>query len=140
MSAFERCVVLLADDEPMVLQLASRALTRHGYDVIPAADGVSAYRAAEGRNGPIHLAVLDVVMPGLDGPALYHRLLSMRPEIKVLFMSGYDREQLQGLPGAPFLPKPFLPRALVERVNLILGNEDICALLDDETETAAASG
>ncbi len=130
--------MLVADDEPMVLQLAARALARHGYDVIPAPDGTAAYCAAENRDGPIHLALLDVVMPGLDGPTLYQRLQSIRPEIKVLFMSGYDRERLQGLPAAPFLAKPFLPRTLVERVNSILGNEDVCALLEDETETAAA--
>ena len=138
MSGFERCVVLVADDEPMVLQLATRALARHGYEVIPATDGMAAYRAAENRDGPIHLALLDVVMPGLDGPELYRRLQDIRPQTKVLFMSGYDREQLRTLPSAPFLPKPFLPRTLVERVNGILGNEDVCALLDEETETAAA--
>jgi len=139
MAAFERCVVLVADDEPVVLQLATRSLARHGYEVIPAADGAAAYRAAENREGPIHLALLDVVMPGLDGPALFERLKSIRPEIRVMFMSGYDRERLRGLPAAPFLAKPFLPRALVERVNGILGNEDVCALLDDESETAAAT-
>ena len=99
---------------------------------------MSAYRVAENRDGPIHLALLDVVMPGLDGPELYRRLQDIRPQTKVLFMSGYDREQLRALPSAPFLPKPFLPRTLVERVNAILGNEDVCALLDEETETAAA--
>src|SRR4051812_9426482 len=114
MGGFDRCVVLVADDEPMVLQLATRALPRHGYRVIAAADGESAYRAGESYDGPIHLALLDVVMPGLNGPQLYQRLKSMRPEIKVLFMSGYDREQLREFAAAPFLPKPFLPRALVD--------------------------
>jgi two-component system cell cycle sensor histidine kinase/response regulator CckA len=139
MAVFERCVVLIADDEPMVRQLAARALARHGYEVIPAEDGMAAYRAAENRAGPIHLAVLDVVMPGLSGPELYQRLNALLPGMKVLFMSGYDQDQLRALPPAPFLQKPFLPRTLVEQVNRILGNEDVCELLDDENETAAAS-
>jgi DNA-binding response OmpR family regulator len=138
MAAFERCVVLIADDEPMILQLASRALRRHGYEVIPATDGSSAYRAGESHDGPIHLALLDVVMPGLDGPEVYQRLKRTRPDLLVLFMSGYDRDRLRSMASAPFLPKPFLPRTLVERVNAILGNEDICVLLDDEVETARA--
>jgi DNA-binding response OmpR family regulator len=138
MAAFDRCVVLIADDEPAVLQLASRALTRHGYQVIPMPDGASACRAGERHQGPIHLALLDVVMPDLNGPEVYERLKSIRPEIRVLFMSGYNADQLKELPAAPFLPKPFLPRSLVERVNTILGNEDVCELLADEAETASA--
>jgi DNA-binding response OmpR family regulator len=138
MAAFERCVVLIADDEPMILQLASRALSRHGYEVIPAKDGLSAQQAAETRGGPIQLALLDVVMPWLDGPDVYQRLKHSRPDLKVLFMSGYDRGRLRGVSSEPFLQKPFVPRTLVERVNAILGNEDICVLLEDEVETARA--
>jgi two-component system cell cycle sensor histidine kinase/response regulator CckA len=139
MPTFERCVVLVADDEPTVLQLAARALRRHGYEVIAATDGLNACRIAETHAGPIHLAVLDVVMPGLTGPEVYQRLKEVRPKADVLFMSGYHPGQLSGMPAAPFLPKPFLPRTLVERVNQILGNEDVCVLLDDEMETASAS-
>src|SRR3954471_7069892 len=70
MLLFERCVVLIADDEPGILRLASHALTRHGYIVIPAPDGLSALRACREREGPIHLALLDVRMPGMSGPEL----------------------------------------------------------------------
>jgi two-component system cell cycle sensor histidine kinase/response regulator CckA len=131
-------VVLVADDEPTVLQIASRALARHGYEVITAPNGLSACRTAETHEGPIHLALLDIVMPDLAGPEVYHRLKAIRPKIEVLFMSGYQHGHMAGLPSAPFLPKPFLPRTLVERVNHILGNDDICVLSDDEVETASA--
>jgi DNA-binding response OmpR family regulator len=139
MAAFERCVVLVADDEPTVLLMAARALMRHGYEVIAAPNGVSACRVAETHDGPIHLALLDVIMPDLPGPEVYRRIQATRPKIEVLFMSGYHSRQFAELASAPFLPKPFLPRALVQRVNEILGNEDVCMLLDDEVETATAS-
>ena len=139
MAAFERCVVLVADDEPTVLQMASRSLVRHGYEVISAPNGLAACRAAETHDGPIHLALLDVVMPDLAGPEVYQRVKAVRPKIEVLYMSGYQPGQLAGLASAPFLPKPFLPRTLVQRVNEILGNEEVCVLLQDEVGTASAT-
>src|SRR5690349_25120681 len=101
MSSFERCVVLVADDEPAVLRIVSYALTRHGYTVIPASDGPSALAACQSREGPIHLALLDVMMPGMSGPELFQRLQEIHPTISVLFMSGYKAEHVAQL--APVL-------------------------------------
>src|SRR4051794_18627582 len=133
MSSFERCVVLVADDEPIILELVSRALIQHGYDVIRASDGTSALRACRERVGPVHLAVLDIMMPGMSGPELFVYLQEIHPKIEALFMSGYRPDQilelLPALNTTNFIPKPFRPRALVERVNQILNNEDVCALL-----------
>jgi CheY-like chemotaxis protein len=70
---FERCVVLVADDEPGILRLASHALTRHGYIVIPASDGLSALRACQERDGPIHLFLLDIMMLGMAGARIIRR-------------------------------------------------------------------
>lgn len=142
MASFERCVVLVADDEPTVLRTVTFALTRHGYIVIEAPDGPIALRKCAERDGPIHLAVLDVMMPGMTGPELLRYLQGLHPKIEVLFMSGYKPEQIVEL--APFIEdvqfisKPFLPRSLVERVNEILGNADVCTLLDDEAEARTA--
>ena len=94
MPSFERCVVLIADDEPAILRLASTALSRHGYDVLSVADGASALRACEQREGPIYLALLDIMMPYLTGPELYSCLNGSIPKSKVLFMSGYRPEQI----------------------------------------------
>jgi DNA-binding response OmpR family regulator len=137
---FERCVVLIADDEPAILQITSRALSRHGYDVITAPDGLSALRAGEERDGPIHLALLDIMMPGLKGTEVSAHLRAIHPKIEVLFMSGYRSEQIDtgALMDAHFIAKPFLPRTLVQRVNQILGNTDVCTLIEDETEIATA--
>jgi len=141
MASFERCVVLVVDDEPAILHIVSYALARHGYDVITANDGPAALRLCERREGPIHLAVLDVMMPGMNGPELFRCLQEARPEIAVLFMSGYSVEQIAevgSVEAASFLPKPFRPMALVERVNQILGNTEVCVLLEDETGVVVA--
>jgi|HubBroStandDraft_4_1064222.scaffolds.fasta_scaffold1036260_1 two-component system cell cycle sensor histidine kinase/response regulator CckA len=141
MASFERCVVLVADDEPVVLRTVSYALIRHGYDVISAPDGPSAVNVCEEREGPIHLALLDVMMPGMSGPELLECLQRLHPKIAVLFMSGYQAAQIPALASirdAHFIQKPFLPRALVQRVNEILGNSEVCVLLEDETEAAIA--
>jgi two-component system cell cycle sensor histidine kinase/response regulator CckA len=138
MPSFERCVVLVADDEPTVLRTVTFALSRHGYIVIPATDGPSAVRACEERDGPIHLALLDILMPGMSGPEVFDHIQKVHPKIEVLFMSGYGLDRISAL--APslkepqFIAKPFFPRDLVQRVNVILGNTDVCVLLDDEPE------
>lgn len=138
MAVFERCVVLAADDEPTILRLVSHALRRHGYTVIEAPDGPTALRKCQEDGSPIHLALLDVMMPGMTGPELFRRLRDLHPDIAVLFMSGYKPEQIAHLtPGinhAQFIAKPFLPRDLVMRVNAVLGNSEVCVPLDDEAE------
>jgi len=141
MASFERCVVLVVDDEPMVSRSVNIALMRHGYIVIEAPDGPTALQKCEEREGPIHLALLDIMMPGMTGPELYRCLQDLHPKIEVLFMSGYQPEQITqfapAIGNAHFIPKPFRPSALVQRVNDILGNSEVCVLLDDEAETAA---
>jgi len=140
MSSFERCVVLVADDEPAVLKIVTHALTRHGYIVIPAQDGLEALRICREREGPIHLALLDIMMPGMKGPQLYACLREVHAKIAVLFMSGWSSSTISEL--APdikdvhFIAKPFFPMDLVHRVNEILGNEEVCTLLADEAEMA----
>src|ERR1700691_2445903 len=127
MSSFERCVVLVADDDPAVLGMVAYALRRHGYEVIPATDGPTALRACRQREGPVHLALLDIMMPGMTGPELSECLLELHPQIAVLFMSGYSQERAlpPAIKDAHFIAKPFYPRDLVQRVNIILGNSEV---------------
>ena len=142
MSSFDRCVVLVADDESAILKVVTHALTRHGYVVIPAEDGLAALQICRHREGPIHLALLDIMMPGMKGPQLYECLKEIHARIAVLFMSGWSSslisELVPDMKEVHFIAKPFTPRDLVQRVNDILGNEDVCTLLDDETEMAHA--
>jgi two-component system cell cycle sensor histidine kinase/response regulator CckA len=108
--------VLLVEDEPMVRAVAERALTRHGYTVITADSGEEALEVL-GRGEQIDLLVSDVVMPGMDGPTMVEQARKDRPDLKILFMSGYAEEQLRdslNVDNAHFLPKPFSVQELAE--------------------------
>jgi len=112
--------ILVADDAPDILSLASDILEARGYAVLTAPDGDAALRLAEAYAAPIHALLADVVMPGLSGPELAERLTRTRSETKVIFMSGYTTEVMDqyGLlrSGAPFVGKPFTPDLLVRKV------------------------
>jgi two-component system cell cycle sensor histidine kinase/response regulator CckA len=108
--------VLLVEDEPMVRSVAERALTRHGYTVITADNGEDALEIIA-KNEPIDLLISDVVMPGMDGPTMVREARQSRPELKILFMSGYAEEQLRksiDIENVNFLPKPFSVTELAE--------------------------
>ena len=108
--------VLLVEDEPMVRSVAERALTRHGYTVITADNGEDALEIIA-RNEPIDLLISDVVMPGMDGPTMVREARQSRPDLKILFMSGYAEEQLRksiDIENVNFLPKPFSVTDLAE--------------------------
>jgi len=108
--------VLLVEDEPTVRSVAERALTRHGYTVITAESGEDAL-AVLAKNEPIDLLISDVVMPGMDGPTMVREARQSRPELKILFMSGYAEEQLRksiDIENVNFLPKPFSVTELAE--------------------------
>ncbi len=108
--------VLLVEDEPMVRAVAERALTRHGYTVVTANNGEEALEVIE-RGDEIALMISDVVMPGMDGPATVREARKSRPDLPILFMSGYAEEQLRksiDLDNVAFLPKPFSVQELAQ--------------------------
>ena len=108
--------VLLVEDEPMVRTVAERALTRHGYIVITANNGEEALDVIN-RGEEITLLISDVVMPGMDGPTMVRIARETRPELPILFMSGYAEEQLRksiDIDKVAFLPKPFSVQELAE--------------------------
>jgi signal transduction histidine kinase len=119
--------ILLVEDEQQVRIMLEAVLRRNGYDVIVAQDGHAALRAAERHDGPIHLLLTDVVMPGLRGPQLARQLGPTRPAMKVLFISGYTDDSVL-LAGAAqgsveFLRKPITPSALTARIRTLFGDE-----------------
>jgi two-component system cell cycle sensor histidine kinase/response regulator CckA len=117
--------VLLVEDEPMVRSVAERALTRHGYTVITANNGEEALeQLAKGE--PIDLLISDVVMPGMDGPTMVREARKSRPDLKILFMSGYAEEQLRNsidIENVNFLPKPFSVIELAEAARRAAGSK-----------------
>jgi two-component system, cell cycle sensor histidine kinase and response regulator CckA len=110
--------LLIVEDEPMVRAVAERALVRQGYTVETACDGEEALGLiAEGKQ--YDLVVSDVVMPNMDGPAMARELRTQRPDMRILFMSGYAEEQLRksiNLDKVAFLPKPFSVQEIAEAV------------------------
>ncbi len=115
--------VLLVEDEDPVRMVAERALTRAGYTVTTARDGEEGLEKVQ-QAGPFDLVVTDVVMPGLDGPAMAREVRKIAPDLPVLFMSGYAEEQLRkeiGLENAHFLAKPFSVQQIGDKVGQVLG-------------------
>jgi DNA-binding response OmpR family regulator len=118
-------VVLLAEDEEMVRGLVRSVLEMNGYEVLEASDGEAALRLCREHAGPIDLLLTDMKMPGLGGRELSLGVRAQRPEVRVLFMSGYTEDAaLQGgarAAGEDFLAKPFKPAELVRRIKEVLG-------------------
>ncbi|MFT5374660.1 MAG: PAS domain S-box-containing protein [Candidatus Latescibacterota bacterium] len=117
--------VFLVEDEDMVRDLGVRLLERNGYRVLSASNGADALQQIERHRGPIHLLITDVVMPGIDGPELAQRLAPLRPETRVLFISGYvhsTHEERSGMAPESILRKPFSEEHLTRKVRSILGD------------------
>jgi len=115
--------ILLVEDEDMVRSVAERALTRQGYTVITAADGEQGLARLAAAD-KIDLLISDVVMPGMDGPAMVRAVRAQYPAMPVLFMSGYAEEQLRksiDIDNVAFLPKPFSVNQLAEAARDVLG-------------------
>jgi len=117
--------ILLIEDEDGVRALAHEVLRRQGYEVIDARRGDDALALlAKERPGSVQLVLTDLVLPGLTGHELLERIQRLRPEAKILFMSGYtDRAALAQAvfpPGTPFLQKPFTPAVLARKVREVL--------------------
>jgi two-component system, cell cycle sensor histidine kinase and response regulator CckA len=107
----KKFVITVADDDPAIVKLASRALRMRGYQVLEANCGTEALDAAERHDNPVDLLLTDVEMPGMDGIALWRSIRAQRPETKVIFMSGSAMPDV--VDGAPFLGKPFTVHKLV---------------------------
>ena len=114
--------ILLVEDEDMVRAVAERALARAGYDITACANGEEGL-AAITDGGEFDLIVSDVVMPGMDGPAMVRAIRARLPDMPVLFMSGYAEEQLRkdiDIPDMHFIPKPFSVASIGDKVGAVL--------------------
>lgn len=113
--------ILAVDDEHLVLSLLETMLRKQGFTVLTAANGVEALRVFSSAQKDVNLVITDVVMPEMDGTILAEHLLQMRPDLPVLFISGFS-ERLERI-RAPILAKPFSPAVLVGKVRALLGLE-----------------
>jgi two-component system, cell cycle sensor histidine kinase and response regulator CckA len=119
--------ILLVEDEELVRNLAREVLESYNYQVLEAAKGGTALLLCEHHEEPISLLLTDIVLPEMSGHLLAERLSQLRPEMKVLYMSGYTDNAIvhHGVldEGTNFIQKPFTPTALVKKVREVLDSK-----------------
>ncbi len=138
--------ILLAEDSESLREIAREYLESLGYTVIEASSGTEALKRAGEFAGAIHLLLTDVMMPEMNGNKLANLIMRTRPEIKVLFTSGYtdDAVARHGIleNGMPFIQKPYRPKALARKVREVLdgarGSEVSAAAIASRSITAAS--
>ena len=115
-----RETLLLVEDEPLILRMAKRVLSELGYTVLTAADGLEALEVFGRQAGDVQLLITDVVMPKMSGRELAARVTALRPDIRVLYSSGYAADAIgdDGVisDGINFLAKPYEPSRLADAV------------------------
>ncbi len=119
--------ILVVDDEDALREVTRRMLTRSGYTVLTAASGAAGDRVASSHVGPIDLLLTDVIMPKMQGPTVAKEVRKVRPDIRVLFMSGHAQPVLEAeaVLGTDFLllEKPFDQAILLESVRKVLDRD-----------------
>ena len=120
-----KATILIVEDDPGIRDLSTKILSRYGYHVLAASGGDEAREISQRHDGDIHVLLSDVVMPGMNGPMVAEMLKTMRPGLKVVFMSGYTdnaivRDAVMER-GVPFLQKPFTPERLANKIVEVLG-------------------
>jgi len=116
--------ILLVEDEAALRNLAKRILSQKGYRVLEASDGAIALRLAASHVGEIDLVLTDVAMPNLGGRGMVEELRELSPDVRVLFMSGYPKEEVfsdKTSARIPYLQKPFTSDILLSEVRSALG-------------------
>ena len=121
LSNSDQTVILLADDEALIRNVARKVLQSDGYFVMAANDGEEALYISRQYPGTIHALLSDVNMPNLDGLELREQILFERPETKVLLMSGQVESPVESI---PFLRKPFGSSVLKEKIHQLLADSE----------------
>jgi CheY-like chemotaxis protein len=119
----QSATVLVVEDEVSLRTFTCTLLQENGYRVLEAGDGEEALALADQYKEPIHLLLTDMIMPGMNGPAVAEKLALLHPEAKVLFMSGYTGFVSRGLidPHALLVSKPFTREELLRKIRQVLG-------------------
>ncbi len=114
--------IMLVEDEDAVRTFSARALSNKGYEVLEANCAETALMILEEKNPKLDLLITDVIMPGMDGGALAKKVLETRPDLKIVFVSGYTDDKLKEDMGGDvhFLPKPFTLQQLAAKVKEVL--------------------
>jgi two-component system cell cycle sensor histidine kinase/response regulator CckA len=126
--------ILLVEDNDGIRMLVQHILENGGFEVLVASDAAGALQIESNFPRIIHLLLSDVMMPGISGPELAKKLKAQRPEMRVMLMSGYSEGMLILNYGWYFIQKPFVPTALMGRVNDLLQSE-VCEQGTDHFDT-----
>jgi two-component system cell cycle sensor histidine kinase/response regulator CckA len=146
LAAAKRRCILVVDDEPMVRNAASTALTAAGYDILTACDGVEALECYRKHRKHIDGVLLDLSMPKMGGLEALARLREIDPDVRVLLCSGYiqtDPTDAELRIGAPFLPKPYRLAQLLHEIHRLLETPSAASSLEaarEESAPPAANG
>jgi two-component system, cell cycle sensor histidine kinase and response regulator CckA len=120
-STYRKKTILVVDDAEAIRKMVCATLAQYGYGCLEASDGREALRTLEGE--PVHLVLTDMLMPGMGGAELAKHLARDRPEMRILFMSGYSdppvMRHIERTPGI-FLPKPFTAGVLMAKIRQVL--------------------
>jgi two-component system cell cycle sensor histidine kinase/response regulator CckA len=120
----EAKTILVVDDEAKMRQVLRAGLTQHDFNVLDAENGLEALRICQEHSGPIHLVLVDVVMPEMNGVELAPRVKALRPEVQVILMSGQKDDHIllhaSLNPHTPFFHKPFTLESLVQTIRKVL--------------------
>ena len=135
-AVFSGEMVLVVEDAEPLRALICEALSASGCTVLSAPEGQEALRIVQQEKGVIDLLITDVIMPGMNGPALAKQVRALRPETKILYMTGYSGEFVRSdmlIPGVSFIQKPFTPADLRRKIRKMLADKKTPA-----TKAAAA--
>jgi signal transduction histidine kinase/ActR/RegA family two-component response regulator len=130
--------ILVVEDAAPLRDLICQALNIAGCNVLSAPEAQEALRILNQQKGVIDLLITDVIMPGMNGPALAKQVRALRPETKILYMTGYSGEFVRSdmlIPGVSFIQKPFTPADLRRKIRKMLADKPASA-----TKAAAAAG
>ncbi|HEV3216943.1 MAG TPA: ATP-binding protein [Vicinamibacterales bacterium] len=123
-----KATILVVEDDSGIRELTARVLSRYGYVVLTASGGDEARAVCERHDGAIDLLLSDVVMPGMSGPQVAEMLTALRPQLKVVYMSGYTDDAILRhgvmVRDMPFLQKPFTPQRLHNKILEVLGHSN----------------
>jgi DNA-binding NtrC family response regulator len=124
MNSEGRKTILVVDDEPEIRKLVSAMITQFGYNALTADSGDHALTMYKRLNGPIEMLITDVVAPGMSGPMLADKLTELQPDLKVLYISGYDNTHVVQTyvveRGHALLAKPFTMEELRGKMSKLL--------------------
>jgi CheY-like chemotaxis protein len=118
--------ILVVEDATSLRDLICQALSASGCNVISASEGLGALRIVNQQKGVIDLLITDVIMPGMNGPDLAKQVRELRPQTKILYMTGYSGEFVRSdmlIPGVSFIQKPFTPADLRRKIRKMLSDK-----------------